>query len=51
VNDNEHNWIDYELEETQTKLDIADMILEQLAGECVEILAKKRPDQENLLLE
>ncbi len=40
MNDNEQNWVDYELEETQSKLDLADMILEQLAGEVVTILGR-----------
>ena len=31
----ENKWIDYEFEETQTKLDIADMILSELAEEVV----------------
>ena len=31
-------WTDYEYEETQAKLDVADMILETLAEEMVEIL-------------
>lgn len=31
-------WTDYEFEETQVKLDLADMVLEQLASEVVEIL-------------
>ena len=31
-------WINYEFEETQAKLDIADMILEHIAGEVISIL-------------
>ena len=31
-------WINYEFEETQVKLDIADMILEELSGEIIKIL-------------
>lgn len=31
-------WVDYEYEETQTKLDIADMILEVLAEEAAQDL-------------
>lgn len=31
-------WVNYEFEETQVKLDIADMILEHLAGETIKIL-------------
>lgn len=29
-------WIDYEMEETQVKLDLADMIMSQLMNECIE---------------
>lgn len=38
IEDNEDIWTDYEYEETQTKLDIADMVLEQLVDEMVGIL-------------
>ena len=34
----EHEWVDYEFEETQTKFDLADMILEVLAEEVVNLL-------------
>ena len=36
VNEIEYTWVDYELEETQVILDIADMILEQLTSEVLE---------------
>ena len=38
VNENENSWVDYELEETQVKFDVADMILDQLLSETVQIL-------------
>eukprot|EP00831_Metopus_contortus_P003596 TRINITY_DN11330_c0_g1_i1.p1 TRINITY_DN11330_c0_g1~~TRINITY_DN11330_c0_g1_i1.p1 ORF type:complete len:115 (-),score=25.70 TRINITY_DN11330_c0_g1_i1:85-429(-) len=38
VNEAEPQWIDYELEETQVMLDLADMILEQLTSEAVSVL-------------
>ena len=34
-------WVDYEIQDTQTRFDIADMILHQLAGEITEFLAEK----------
>jgi hypothetical protein len=36
--ENEPLWVDYEYEETQTKLDIADLILEELCKEAADIL-------------
>lgn len=36
MDDGEQLWLDYEYEETQTKLDLADMVLEHLAGEAVD---------------
>ncbi|CAG9317883.1 unnamed protein product [Blepharisma stoltei] len=38
VVENEQQWVDYEFEETQVRLDLADMMLEQLVAEIVEIL-------------
>lgn len=40
IEENEILWTDYEYEETQTKLDIADMILEVLAEEAVQEINK-----------
>jgi len=40
IEENEMLWTDYEYEETQTKLDVADMILEVLADEAVAELSK-----------
>ena len=34
-------WVDYEYEETQTKLDVADLILEQMCVEVAEMLMAK----------
>ena len=33
LEENEAKWVDYEDEETQAKFDLADMVLEELAGE------------------
>lgn len=38
VLNNDEVWIDYEWEESQVVLDLADMILEALAQDCVSIL-------------
>ena len=38
IEENEMLWTDYEYEETQTKLDVADMILEFLAEEAAKDL-------------
>lgn len=44
-------WIDYEYEETQTKLDLGDMILEALTDETILMLykldARFSPDPQN----
>ena len=40
IEENEMLWTDYEYEETQTKLDVADMILEFLAEEVAQDLNK-----------
>ena len=40
IEENEMLWTDYEYEETQTKLDVADMILEFLAEEAAQTLNK-----------
>jgi len=36
--ENEPLWTDYEYEETQTKIDVADIILEEMCGEVIQIL-------------
>eukprot|EP00347_Sterkiella_histriomuscorum_P023087 403336002 len=38
--ENEPLWTDYEYEETQTKIDVADIVLEELCGEIVDILSE-----------
>lgn len=38
LEENEQKWIDYEDEDTQVKFDIADMVLEELAGELAQIM-------------
>jgi len=40
INESEPLWLDYEIEDTQTRFDLADMILTHLAGEATDILAK-----------
>ena len=40
IEENEQLWTDYEYEETQTKLDVADMILEFLAEDTAKELNK-----------
>ena len=40
ADENEPLWVDYEYEETQTKLDVADLILDTLCQETAEILNK-----------
>lgn len=37
----EHEWLDYETEDTQVRFDIADMILEELAEEATTFLIAK----------
>ena len=33
IQENDANWVDYEIQDTQTRFDVADMILHHLAGE------------------
>lgn len=40
--DNENRWIDFEDEDTQVKFDLADMVLEELAGEIAQIMLNMR---------
>ncbi len=39
LEENENKWINYEDEDTQVKFDLADMVLEELTGELIDILA------------
>ncbi len=39
--ENEPRWLNYEFEEAQVKIDIGDMILEQLVTETITILNEK----------
>ena len=41
LDENEQKWIDYEDEDTQAKFDLADMVLEVLAGELAQFLHNK----------
>lgn len=38
VIENEHKWLNYEFEETQVRIDLGDMILEQLVSESIAIM-------------
>jgi hypothetical protein len=40
--ENENKWIDIEDEDTQVKFDLADMVLEELAGEIAAIMLNMR---------
>jgi hypothetical protein len=42
LEENEKKWIDYEDEDTQVKFDLADMILEELAGELASFMINLR---------
>lgn len=42
VHQREHEWLDYETEDTQVRFDIADMILEELAEEATTFLIAKQ---------
>ena len=41
INENDHEWINYENEEVQAKLDLADMVLEMEIEEIIEIIIKQ----------
>ena len=41
-NQREQDWLDYEVEDTQVRFDLADMILEELADEVTQFLMKKQ---------
>ena len=47
--ENEPKWLNYEFEEAQVKIDIGDMILEQLVTETITILKKNEALGSNLL--
>ena len=36
--ENEPKWLNYEFEQAQVKIDVGDMILEQLVNECIQVL-------------
>ena len=38
VVDNETQWLNYEYEETQVKIDVSDMVLEHLIGEAIDLM-------------
>lgn len=44
VRQREQDWLDYEIEDTQVRFDIADMILEELADEVTQFLIEKQED-------
>lgn len=39
IQETDHQWVDYEIENTQVEFDLADMILADLAAEICEFLA------------
>ena len=41
VVETEHQWLNYEFEESQVKIDLSDMILENLVAEVVSFLNSK----------
>jgi len=41
IQENEQHWVDYEIQETQARFDLADMILHHLTGEIVSFLQAK----------
>ena len=41
IQENDETWVDYEAHDTDTRFDIADMILHHLAGEIAEFLTEK----------
>ena len=41
VHQREEDWLDYEVEDTQVRFDLADMILEELADEATQFLIEK----------
>ena len=42
VHQREEDWLDYEIEDTQVRFDLADMILEELADEVTQFLVEKQ---------
>lgn len=40
--ESEPKWLNYEFEHAQVKIDVGDMILEQLMTECIDILSAQR---------
>jgi len=45
VLDSEEPWVNYEMEEAEVKIDVTDMIMDQLVTETAEILTKMRHDK------
>jgi hypothetical protein len=43
IAEQEHIWLNYETEETQIKLDLSDMILEELLNEIVRLIKGTQP--------
>ena len=44
VHQREEDWLDYEIEDTQVRFDLADMILEELATEMAQFLSFKQQE-------
>ena len=48
VHQRENDWLDYEIEDTQVRFDLADMILEELADEITSFLVEKNDPSQGL---
>ncbi len=46
VVETEHQWLNYEFEESQIKIDLSDMILEQLVDEAVTCLQMRQQQRD-----
>jgi hypothetical protein len=44
----EHQWLKWDFEEAQTKIDLADMVLESLVTETIEFLNKKKKESSSM---
>lgn len=47
VVENEHQWLNYEFEEAQVKIDLSDMILEHLVEEVVLFMNQKNSEEDS----
>jgi len=49
VHQREGDWLDYEVEDTQVRFDLADMVLEELADEITSFLVQKQEGGNNFM--